>query len=397
MFDKPENGLIEGIAPKKISHESPVTAREFKPWHKPRKQWVRNNQWLKEIKALIPHLRLDGRSLRYLSLPGEDMLDIRVLAHLCNEKGLQLKCLGFDEEARDRTSQTEVNISRNEISNNIQPGSVIVTDNISVLKSTDSQGFNYIRGHGPFDIVNLDLCGSISCINFPDNHQVLHNLCEYQINNSREKWLLFLTTRAEYEQVNVAHLPHYLKCLKNNSESNSLFGQRLVEMSNWDFTRYNESVNVDEVLVGCRDREFVKLFAAGFGKWLIQLFYDTNNNWLVEMLDSCWYRVENNQTPVSFPNMLSLAFLFSPVNVPINDKSGLSLKNPEPHINEQSLAMGILDQTERFRDIDQEVDADPHLWSSLVEENAILLKTARYQVDLYPQWAEEKRIRFDAN
>lgn len=115
------------------------------------------------------------------------------------------------------------------------------------------------------------------------------------------------------------------------------------------------------------------------------------------MLDSCWYRVEDNQIPDSFPNMLSLVFSFSPVNIPLEDKSGLASKNPEPQIDEKTLAMKILLQTERFRDVDREVDGDAGLWQFLIAESAELLQSARYKVDQYPSWAEEKRIRFTSN
>jgi len=164
MPDRTDESLIEGIAPIKVEHEAPPEEKVFKAWHKPRKQWVRQEQWLKETESLIRRLRLDGRSLlRYLSLPGEDMLDIRMIAKLCEKKGLGLKCLGYDEGARGLTNQTEVNISWNEVSNNIETTSTILPDNIAVLKNLRSQAFSYVKEHGPFDIINLDLCGSVSC------------------------------------------------------------------------------------------------------------------------------------------------------------------------------------------------------------------------------------------
>jgi hypothetical protein len=389
-----ENGLSDKIAPKKVSHIEPTATKTFKAWHKPRKQWMRCNQWIKEIEALIPHLCLDGRPLRYLSLPGEDMLDIRVLADFCQKKGLSLKCLGFDEDLRTRSSEIEVNISRNEISNNIVPTSVIRADNLSVLKDTTSIGFKYVCELGPFDIINLDLCGAISCVNNPDNHQVLFNLCDNQINKSREKWLLFLTTRAEYEKVNIAHLPHYLKCLKNNAEKNLSFASRLVDISKWDISLYKDNINIANLLNGCRNSEFVRLFAVGFGKWLLQLLDNTHDRWIVEMLNGCWYRVEDNQTPESFPNMLSLAFLFSPLKIPIQDSTGLAQQNPPQSVDELSMALHIIEQTENFTDVDLVMDTNPDIWQRFVDESIALLKTARYSTDQYPAWAEEKKIRF---
>ncbi len=55
-------------------HELEVTEgsarrRDFKPWHKPRKMWVRFRQWSPDVTNLIRHLKLaqKGRAFRYLS------------------------------------------------------------------------------------------------------------------------------------------------------------------------------------------------------------------------------------------------------------------------------------------------------------------------------------------
>lgn len=394
MANKNENDLIKGIAPKKVGHEAVPSPKEFKPWHKPRKQWVRKEQWCKETKALIPRLRLDGRPLRYLSLPGEDMLDIRVMAHLCKENGLSLKCLGYDESAQN---QTEVNISLNEVSNNIVPTSTILPDNISVLKNERSQAFKYVRDLGPFDIINLDLCGAISCISYPDNHQVLYNLCNYQINNCREPWLLFLTTRAEFKEVNLQHMPHYLQSLKSNAEKYESFGERLNDITKFDIHSYSEQADLTNLFAMHAGQDFVKLFAAGFGKWLLCMMLGNGSIWKVEMLDSFWYRVEDNQEANSFPNMLSLAYCFTPINVPLVDPSGLAVNSPEMICDEVNLAMRILEKTDLFIDLDLILDNDESLFNQLVTESADLLRTARYPSDQYAKWADKKRIHFNSN
>ena len=162
MANNRNRDFIDRIAPDQVIHISPPLEKEFKPWHKPRKQWVRLEQWRNETERLLGELNLDGRPLRYLSLPGKDMLDIRVFAQLCQNKGIQLKCLGYDESVSSDSDQTEVSISWNEVSNQIQPTSIILPDNISVLKNKGSHAFSYIKKLGSFDVVNLDFCQSIS-------------------------------------------------------------------------------------------------------------------------------------------------------------------------------------------------------------------------------------------
>ena len=65
-----------------------VEAREFKPWHKPRKQYIRLRQWCAIVRWLIRKVGMQqGDSLRYLGLPGEDLLDIRSLRGVCERDG----------------------------------------------------------------------------------------------------------------------------------------------------------------------------------------------------------------------------------------------------------------------------------------------------------------------
>nr|BDD47029.1 hypothetical protein 1 [bacterium] len=393
MGDTVDDNLLEGIAPKKVEHEVPVPEKEFRGWHKPRKQLVRREQWLREIAILIPNLRLDGKLLRYLTLPGEDMFDIRLLSEFCKRKGLALKPLGFNDEL---FSITEKNISGNELSDKIAPCSVLVIpDNFSVLKSDRSQGFSYIKEHGPFDVVNLDLCGSISCIEHPDTHQALKNLCQYQVNKRREPWLLFLTTRAEHEQVNLRDLPSYLKTLKYNSDYSSTFATRLTTITGFKPQEYDGGVVPCDLIQPCNGFRFVRLFATGFAKWLLRLML--TSRWTVEMLDSYWYRVEDNQKPESFPNMLSLAFKISPVDIALSDSSGLVTSDPSPEVDEDYLGIAILDKSENLIDIDQKIDRDGALYNELFHETINLLQIARYPVEQYHKWADERKIRFSSN
>jgi len=61
-----------------------VPEKRFKPWHKPRKHYLRVYQWCQQIATLIKDLGLgESDSLRYLGMPGEDLLDVRTLQGVC--------------------------------------------------------------------------------------------------------------------------------------------------------------------------------------------------------------------------------------------------------------------------------------------------------------------------
>ena len=101
--------LVDGIYPEVPRHEE--EKREFSSWHKPRKQWIRKYQWLHEIGILLKGIKFrDDRPLKYLSLPGDDLLDVRVLHELCVRQKLSLRYLGFSTKDPNKQG-TQLNIS----------------------------------------------------------------------------------------------------------------------------------------------------------------------------------------------------------------------------------------------------------------------------------------------
>src|SRR4051812_13411813 len=98
----------EGIYPETPGHAvpEPIPLKAFQPWHLPRKQWVRHFQWRECTKRLIDGLQLDDRPLRYLGLPGTELLDLEVLANFCVEKNLRFRYLGLNSGAQSPGQQT---------------------------------------------------------------------------------------------------------------------------------------------------------------------------------------------------------------------------------------------------------------------------------------------------
>src|ERR1700676_2295882 len=71
--------------------------KTFRPWHRPRKQFIRNDQWCHFTKVLIEEIQISDGSLTYFGLPGVDLLDLRCFsANVCEPKALKLRFLGFE-------------------------------------------------------------------------------------------------------------------------------------------------------------------------------------------------------------------------------------------------------------------------------------------------------------
>jgi hypothetical protein len=171
------------------------------PWHKPRKQFVRHGQWLEQLNRLLEESFPESNILKYLGLPGEDLLDLRYFHHqICVPHKLSLKFLGFNTEANPEAQSTELNISLDEISKltNIDPSSTIIGDDFTQLAKADSIAWNRSKKMGPFDIINIDLCDGIAkdpVDPFKQTHyDTLVQLMTLQSRRSNP-WLLFLTTR----------------------------------------------------------------------------------------------------------------------------------------------------------------------------------------------------------
>src|SRR4051794_36275087 len=98
-------GIVQAEAPRHLTPPTPAR-RDFKSWHRVRKQFIRERQWNHEIFHLAQRLRRElhrketnwggetesettlteipesvriDRPLRFLTLPGEELLDVRSL------------------------------------------------------------------------------------------------------------------------------------------------------------------------------------------------------------------------------------------------------------------------------------------------------------------------------
>src|ERR1700685_1322360 len=103
------------------TYEAPAPSKkEFFAWHRPRKQFVRDEQWCVQITKLLDdstEMNLDVGTLKYCGLPGSDLLDLRCFHEsICVPRSMQLRFLGFNSAAGPKSEeQVELNISLDEV------------------------------------------------------------------------------------------------------------------------------------------------------------------------------------------------------------------------------------------------------------------------------------------
>jgi hypothetical protein len=338
----------------------------------------------------LDDLDLDGRSLRYLTLPGRYLLDVRHLHGTCEQRGVRLKFLGFDTSRRD---DPEITVSMDEVWRLpfIDKESDIKPDRFEELcgKTMAAQSLHHF---GHFDIINLDLCDSVASRDAGasgSSLDAIRSLVEWQSNHRKEPWYLFLTTRADREAVKPSVMGKLLGILHDNLQRNSAFQQAAAEAQLFDEASVAaeiQSIAADmEQTATLLDNQFMRAFGIGFSKWLLGLAIHA---WKVKLEINACYRVgEETQTP----NMISLAFRFDSIPGPIHDATGIAPSTPvtgqsKRTPNEGQLAVLFLNRITKMIDVDELIHADEALRERMVVANADLMAQARFDRQTMITW-----------
>lgn len=179
---------------------------DFKPWHRPHKQYIRETQWLRDASILVRDVCPEDDVVRYLTLPGEDLLDIRYLAHgLYVRHGTRLFFHGYDNRADAKNADfnsLEFSVKEAEY---IDRDSRIVNDDIKKMGMAKAKVRKELNGMKPFHIINFDLCHSVANTNwFPGNPNYFDAIDAILRVQARAQWksLLFVTSKIDAQSAN---------------------------------------------------------------------------------------------------------------------------------------------------------------------------------------------------
>lgn len=303
---------------------------EFQPWHKPRKQYVRVNQWMRYIQGIVRKLQqgeafADGDPLRYLTLPGPDLLDIRMLADYCATQDIRLKYTGFcyadnSEEQRLRQNVSEFSLTHKQA---IATNSKVVRQRLQEISTRNSEASLELEKGGPFDVINIDACDPLAVGEADASGRLvdtIRRLTEYQLSNRRKPWLLLLTTPVQTDSISTGSLAALHGEVVANTQRDAQFATELS-------AKFEQGESVQEFLTRLSKQnggELLSVFALGLSKWLIHLAEQAN--FKVIKLDGYCYSMYQ-RTPYA-PNMVSLSFEFEPVPIAISDDTGLTPNTP---------------------------------------------------------------------
>lgn len=385
--DSSDSDFTEGLEHVSPKHSKPLR-REFQPWHLPRKQWVREYQWTDSVERLIQSGQVtfaDNRPLRYLTLPGEDLLDIRVLHGFCERIGCSLKFLGFDS-----SRSFDLRVSEHEIASlpMIHGESFVRSEELSAIGIADSHAGRALEAFGGIDLVNLDLCNSIAADELgcaESSFNSIAKIIDHQNRSRSEPWLLYLTTRANLACSNADVLEQFANAVLRNAK-NAVFKKELSSRMQLPI----ESVHrLKSEQTRIPQTEFVKLFYVGLSKWLLQLAHSGSPKWQLAVGSVGSYRVYGQ-----IPDMLSLTYQFDPIRQAVSDKTDIlpkaKARQTESVPTEPTMALELLKAYATLQDIDKILRTDGKLYKKLLSESELLLKSARFDTEEYHVWATMK-------
>ncbi len=349
--------------------------RDFQPWHRPRKQFVRRKQWLFHARAL-----LDGRppheELRYLGLPGHDLLDIRLFHEaFCENRAIRF--LGFNTGAETGAHAPDLRVSLQEVKGlaNVNPQSRIVADDIRSLARKTSIGWKRATDAGPFDVVNLDLCDNVLG-DEPKDYSIYDAIaCLFALQNRRaDPWLLLLTTRMDRITVDRALVDKLDAVMATNLDVCPDFAHEFE-------TRLHDTgkVNRSAYVTTCHESDWVSVFCVALCKWVLKQSLACNMRLDVKSMMS--YRVGHGADD----DLVSLALLLTPSLQQLPDQAGIASSGRS--LSECLLAARIPIQTARRCRVDDLLAENLPLATQMREETGALLTKARYSKRHYDAWA----------
>ena len=376
--------------------------RKFAAWHHPVKQIVRDQQWA-ALTAKLLNDRPAGspQILRYFTLPGEDLLDIKVLAEACTPIGVRIEYFGFNSampvEEHEETPAEAVEHavggapwvtaeSALRQAGRVTSDAIIHSDRLEDIALEHSHAATQLKQRATFDVINIDACDHLAYTPRGRERNVfdaLQALLRHQM-PARNPWLLFLTTRVDPTLLGQPGIDFQRAITQNLGIPQSGFGAALAACLDAEEARLATELNA---AWNTHNIRFLKLYSVGLGKFLLQFFCGQPNlpaN--VELASAYAYRVHKDE-----PDMLALAFRIipDPLRVYIPSTGGAAVVPTLEPIR----AVRVAQRAARLWDIDNALENDADLRTKAISGIQQLLESANYDINAWRDWLAKHEKR----
>lgn len=367
---------------------------KFAPWHHPVKQIVRTWQWEHLCVDLINKHRPANRReiLRYFTLPGADLLDVRVLGEALAKQNARVEYFGFNAAMHRPGAQAEdddLSFSAESAlrqAGRITDDALILPDRLEDIAIPGSQASNQLGQRLPFDVINIDACNHLGfepAGRSKSTFDALERLLAHQL-QFREPWLLFVTTRSDPELLG-AHFTKMQRAILDNIDlSKEEFAPALAECIGGKLATLSSDLTAKW---GVLAPEFLKLYSLGLGKYLLHFFHGQHNlSADVELASAYAYSVYKTT-----PDMLSLAFRIKPHAVKVMPPSARDTSVTAPL--EPAQGVKLVAKAKALYDIDAAILDDKEMRDEAVVGTARLLESANFDLPAWREWLQNLAVR----
>jgi hypothetical protein len=374
------NDFGEAVLPVEISEAAvPLALDQLQPWHHPRKQFVREKQWQLYTRRLVEKLRdqqkLPSGLVKYLTLPGIDFFDVEMLGRVVSELGLKFEATGFLAEAEKAPIRARSQVRAESLIKGglIEDTSMTFPYRFEDMGNKKSQAYRDVKARAPFDVVNIDACGSIAAPSATQPARIInaiHELMNLQFSVSRKNWLLFVTTDARNGNLSQGVQDALKAAIRENSQASTEFADGAKSL-------FSEPANtdIDTVLAAAEvsEERFLKFFSLGFSKWIL---HNANGaQWDMKSRQFYCYGPEATE----HPTMACLAYEFSPRPVDMQDPFGAVDTLTAVPTNQTNYSMKALERTQSMLNLDSHLVQNPLVRSNFSARQKTLLVASGYQ------------------
>lgn len=367
----------------------PVELNQLMPWHRPRKQFIRERQWIYFSERLIneqkntPSLPIPPQGVpevRYLTLPGTDYLDVRLLGELCLRLDCCLTSTGFlaGGETNPYVARAKVREGALIEAGYITDKSYTFRRRLEDVTSAKGQAYREIQRKGPFHIVNIDACGSIAAPAADHATRLIdaiYRIIEFQFATKSGRWLLFVTADIRHNSIAAETLCRLCKAIYQNADEDEGFRNSVLSLfgeNDADITSIVSEIS------GHTGEKFLKLFSLGFAKWLLHLA--RAKEWDMHTHSTYCYSTKGKEDET--PTMVCLAFEFLPPPPGLHDRFQVSRAEPIDIGQSQDTSIRVVTKISEMANLDNRMRACANLREQMVERTKQLLKEIGYSPEV---------------
>ena len=378
--------LADDVLPAQVDEPAvPVSLDQLLPWHTPRKQLVRENQWIYFARRLIerekgrPGLLQEGDvepEVRYLTLPGIDYLDVRQIGEACSDLECRLTSTGFQSggEGNSYVARAKVREQGLVDSGLITGQSHTFPRRFEEIVHVEGDAYRELRSRGPFHIVNVDACGTIAAPGAAHQDRLIDavfRILELQLELKTGRWLLFVTAHVEPQSLSKETLNGLCEAIYRNADENEEFRISALPLLDGGEADIREAVAAASVEPGIT---FLRLFGLGMAKWFLHLA--RGKDWDMQTHHPYCYSTMPGGDET--PSMVCLAFEFLPPPPGLDDPFQVAITEPAPGPVHCDTSIRAVEKIRDMANADSRIRANGPLRAQMADNLRNLLVEAGY-------------------